>query len=222
MLHAESLPKLDDVPRRVTDFRGLTQPGRLRLLREIQRQPGRRASEIAANIEMPLNTARDHLWVLEDEGLIRGERVSTGTRGRPPIVYHPVREPGSNPAAEDRTAEALKRGALLRATTAAPAAHDRAAQAQIDVLYEHFDDAGLQPHVDDEALSFELAPCNYHDAIETDQSLVCSVHARLVGDVLRQVAGPLALKRLEPFVTPHRCRLQLTRRRNAAAPTPEA
>lgn len=190
-------------------------------MREIQRQPGQRANELAAELDLAVNTARDHLRVLEEEGLIRSEPVTTGTRGRPPIIFHPVRERGSNPVAEDRTAGAQKRGELLRAATKAPGAQDRAAQAQIDVLYEHFDDAGLQPSVDDEALSFELAPCNYHDAIDADQSLVCSVHARLVGDVLRQVDGPLALKRLEPFVTPHSCRLQLTRRRNAG-PEPEA
>lgn len=208
---------MSGVPRRVTDFRGLTQPGRLRLLNAIQHQPGRRVQELAADLKMPLNTARDHLWVLEDEGLIRAERLTTGTRGRPPLVYHPVREPDSNPAAQYRATGARKRGELLRATTASPCNRDSSAQAQIDVLYEHLDDAGLEPHVDEESLSFELAPCNYHDAIKADQPLVCSVHARLVGDVLRQVDGPLALKRLEPFVTPHSCRLQLTRRRNAEA-----
>lgn len=209
------------MPRRVSDYRGLTQPGRLRLLRAIQRQSGQRVQELAAELDMPLNTARDHLRVLEDEGLIRGERVSTGTRGRPPIVYFSVREPGSNVAAQYRAVGARKRGDLLRATTPTPGSSDRAAQTQLDVLYEHLDDAGLQPEVDEGELTFALAPCNYHDAIERDQPLVCSVHARLVGDVLRQVDGPLALKRLDPFVTPHSCVLQLTRKRGAG-PVAEA
>lgn len=205
------------MPRRIGDFRGLTQPGRLKLLRAVQKQPGLRAVELAGECDLPVNTARDHLRVLEDEGLIRGEQVSTGTRGRPPIVFHSVREPASNRVAEYRVVGARKRGDLLRAATAAPDCGDAAVQAQLDVLYEHFDDAGLQPEIDEEQLSFALAPCNYHGAIEVDQALVCSVHARLVGDVLKQVDGPLALKRLDPFVTPHRCALQLTRRRNAAS-----
>ena len=121
-----------------------------------------------------------------------------------------------------REKAAQERGALLRAVTETSGTADGAAQSQIDVLYEHFDDAGLQPDVDESTLTFALAPCNYHDAIDQDQSLVCAVHARLVGDVLRQVEGPLALKRLDPFLTPHSCRVQLTRRRNAAAEaTPE-
>ena len=210
------------MPRKVSDFRGLTQPARLRLLRAVQRQPGRRVRELAAELEMPLNTARDHLWVLEDEGLIRREQVATNTRGRPPIVFHPVREADASEAASARAKAAQERGALLRAVTETSGTADGAAQSQIDVLYEHFDDAGLQPDVDESTLTFALAPCNYHDAIDQDQSLVCAVHARLVGDVLRQVEGPLALKRLDPFLTPHSCRVQLTRRRNAAAEvTPE-
>ncbi len=41
---------------------------------------------------MPLNTARDHLRALENDGLIRSETVHVSTRGRPPIIFYPVRE----------------------------------------------------------------------------------------------------------------------------------
>ena len=78
------------MPRKVSDFRGLTQPARLRLLRAVQRQPGRRVRELAAELEMPLNTARDHLWVLEDEGLIRREQVATPVTTDPEEVWAAV------------------------------------------------------------------------------------------------------------------------------------
>ena len=104
------------------------------------------------------------------------------------------------------------RGALLRATTgAADGRLDEASAAQIDVLYEHLEDAGLEPVVDEAALTFELTPCPYLDLLDADRALVCSMHARLAGDVLRQVDGPLALERLDPFVTEDRCRLALAR-----------
>ncbi|MFE5670450.1 helix-turn-helix domain-containing protein [Agromyces sp. NPDC056523] len=200
------------MPRRVGDFRGLTQPSRARLLRAIQREPGRRASELAGECDIPLNTARDHLRVLEDEGLIRGETRPGGGRGRPPLVFHPVREAESNGAASERVAGARRRGALLRATTGAVDGRlDDASVAQIDVLYEHLEDAGLEPVVDEAALTFELTPCPYLDLLDADRALVCSMHARLAGDVLRQVDGPLALGRLDPFVTEDRCRLALAR-----------
>jgi predicted ArsR family transcriptional regulator len=184
----------------------------MRLLGAVQQRPGRRAADLAAECEMPLNTVRDHLHVLEQEGLIRGVAVREGARGRPPVEYHPVHDAESNTAAADRVSGARERGAKLRAATGARTDPDAAAAAQIDVLYEHLDDAGLDPAVDEESLVFELAPCRYHDMIDDDQALVCAVHARLVGDVLRQVDGPLALKRLDPFVTEHRCLLTLARR----------
>jgi len=80
------------------------------------------------------------------------------------------------------------------------------------VLYEHLDDAGLDPAVDEKTLSFDLAPCRYHDMIDEDRALVGGVHARLVQDVLLHTEGPLELERLEPFVTAHHCRLLLTTR----------
>ena len=201
------------MPRRVDDFRGLTQPRRLRLLRAVQRDPGRTAQGLADECGIPLNTTRDHLRVLEAEGLVRGETVQRGTRGRPPLVFHPVREVASSAAADRRVSSAREHGALLRTLTGAlQDAPDDGAQAQLDVLYEHLDDAGLEPRVDGDGLVFELAPCRYHGLIAEDRALVCSVHARLVGDVLRQVHGPLTLARLEPFVTEHSCRLALARR----------
>ncbi|MEN2740564.1 helix-turn-helix domain-containing protein [Microbacterium sp. X-17] len=199
------------MPRRAHDFRGLTQPTRIRLLRAVQRVPGRRAGELASECGIPLNTVRDHLRVLEDEGLIRGETVQVGSRGRPPIVFHPVRESSTNAAASARVAGAEVRGRMLRAVTRTDAPELEAdAVHQLDVLYEHLDDAGLDPHVDEDALSFELAPCRYHDMIDEDRALICGVHANLVADVLQHTRGPLRLDRLEPFVTAHQCRLLLT------------
>lgn len=199
------------MPRRAHDFRGLTQPRRLQLLRAIQRAPGRRAAELASECGIPLNTVRDHLRVLEDEGLIRSETVQLGVRGRPPVVFHPVRESWTSDAASARVTGASTRGRMLRAVTSGgdPALGVDAAR-QLDVLYEHLDDAGLDPVVDEESLTFDLAPCRYHDMIDEDRALVCGVHARLVQDVLHHADGPLAVERLEPFVTGHRCRLLLS------------
>ncbi|MFE5410670.1 helix-turn-helix domain-containing protein [Microbacterium sp. NPDC056569] len=199
------------MPRRAHDFRGLTQPRRLQLLQAIQRVPGRRAGELASECGIPLNTVRDHLRVLEDEGLIRSETIQVGVRGRPPVVFHPVRESASSDAASARVDGADKRGRMLRAVTRTetPALAADAAR-QLDVLYEHLDDAGLEPDVDEKTLSFDLAPCRYHDMIDEDRALVCGVHARLVQDVLLHTEGPLEMQRLEPFVTAHRCRLLLS------------
>lgn len=199
----------------MTDFRGLTQPNRLRLLRAIQRAPGRDVRTLAQECQLPLNTARDHLRVLADEGLIRVETGAARGRGRPPRLFHPCDDGTGSDAVRERISGARRRGALLRGfggdPSARPEAIDESAQAQLDVLYEHLDDAGLEPDPDAATLTVDVAPCRYHELIDADQALVCSVHARLVTDVLRQVDGPLALQRLQPFVTTHRCRIVLAR-----------
>jgi predicted ArsR family transcriptional regulator len=183
----------------------------MQLLHAIQRVPGRRAGELASECGIPLNTVRDHLRVLEDEGLIRSETVQVGTRGRPPVVFHPVRESSSSMVADARVVGAYDRGRMLRAVTRTEdPALGPAASRQLDVLYEHLDDAGLDPEVDEGSLAFDLSPCRYHDMLDEDRALVCGVHERLVRDVLAHADGPLALRRLDPFVTAHRCRLLLT------------
>lgn len=205
------------MPRRAHDFRGLTQPRRLRLLHAIQREPGRRAGALAEESGIPLNTVRDHLRVLEDEGLIRSESLKPGSRGRPPVVFHPVREAPSGTIARRRVEGADARGRMLRAVTddEAPALGEEALR-QLDVLYEHLDDAGLSPVVDEATLQFELAPCRYRGLLEEDRALVCDVHAQLVRDVLQLSEGPLEMQRLDPFVTAQRCRLLLARKGSAA------
>ncbi|MFJ6531429.1 helix-turn-helix domain-containing protein [Microbacterium sp. NPDC091662] len=205
------------MPRRAHDFRGLTQPRRLRLLHSIQQTPGHRAGALAEETGIPLNTVRDHLRVLEDEGLIHSETVITGGPGRPPVVFHPVRDVASNSVARTRVDGASERGRMLRAVTDdARTALEEDALRQVDVLYEHLDDAGLDPVVDESAMRFDLAPCRYQGLLAEDQALVCDVHAQLVRDVLRLSDGPLEMQRLDPFVSPRQCRLMLGLRRTGA------
>ncbi|WP_336660707.1 helix-turn-helix domain-containing protein [Leucobacter sp. USHLN153] len=200
------------MPRRVTDYRGLTHPSRLKLLRAVQRLPGRRLAELADEAELHANTAREHLTVLEDEGLIVSFTLTTGERGRPPVIFHPVDGDHVSEVARRRSETARAHGEALRqlapdlaecGTLAAEAVH------QLDALYEHLDDAGLDPSLDHEQLTFELAPCVYRPVLDRDQPLVCSVHTRLVQSHLAQVPGPLELRRLDPFFAPERCRMEL-------------
>ena len=200
------------MPRRVEDYRGLTQVSRLRLLRAVQREPGRLLQDLAVEAGVHINTARDHLRVLEEEGLIVSAPVDTGRRGRPPLGYSPVRSAETSPQAQRRAQEARTRGQRLRAIVPDLDPTDdlgEDATHQLDALYEHLDDAGLQPEVDEDRLTVGLLPCLYRDLIDEDQPLVCSVHAKLVRHQLEQVPGPLELKRMHPFVEQDRCLLVL-------------
>ena len=209
------------MPRRVDDYRGLTQVSRLRLLQAVQRKPGRRLSDLAEAAGVHINTARDHLRVLEDEGLVVSAPVDTGRRGRPPLGYSPVTRAEHSPQAQRRAEEARSRGSALRCIDPGLDHRDDLgddAVHQLDALYEHLDDAGLEPELDERELTVGLLPCLYQELIDTERPLVCSVHAKLVRHQLEQVGGPLELRTLHPFVAPDRCILTL----GLAGETPRA
>ena len=200
------------MPRRVTDYRGLTEGSRLKLLHAIQRQPGQTLKALAAAADIHVNTARDHLRVLEEEGFITARPIDTGRRGRPPLEYHPVDDVEHNPTARERAEEAGARGQLLRRISPElEHSQDLSDDAlhQLDVLYEHLDDVGMEPVIDNNQLTVDVKPCIYQDLLEADRPAVCSVHAKLVRQQLEQVDGPLTLRRLHPFTTAHSCLLVL-------------
>jgi predicted ArsR family transcriptional regulator len=197
--------------RRTEDFRGLTQPSRLRLMAEIQAQPGLLLRELAERTGLHENTVRDHLVVLEAEGLLTRQTRHAGTRGRPPESYHPVKRAESNAEAARRVQRAAQHGDLLRrmnADTAVPGLDDDALH-QIDALYEHLDDSGFEPELDDDDLRIDLIPCPFFTLVDNEQELVCRVHARLISDTLSQVPGPVELTLLEPRITQELCRVHL-------------
>lgn len=206
------------MPRRIEDYRGLTQFSRVRLLHAVQRRPGRRLRELATLTQLHVNTARDHLRVLEDEGLIISAPEATGTRGRPPTVYSPVTNVNENPAARKRAEQAQELGDKLR-KFAPDLAHATGlsddAQHQIDTLYTHLEDVGMEPELDEEDLTINLDPCPFGSMIESERSVVCSVHATLVQHHLAQVPGPLSLHQLRPFVTPEVCQVALRMKRGS-------
>ena len=209
------------MPRRTTDYRGLTEQSRVRLLHAVQRAPARCLKDLAAEADVHINTARDHLRILEYEGFVFSAPVDTGKRGRPPMGYWPVQRSEHSPAAQERVEEAGVRGDLLRRIapeTTLDSALSQTAQHQLDVLYEHLDDAGMDPVIDSENLTVQVKPCIYQTLLDADCPEVCSVHAKLVRQQLEQVDGPLELRRLHPFTTQHSCLLVLD---SAEEPSPK-
>lgn len=200
------------MPRKITDYRGLTEGSRLKLLHAVQRAPGQLLKDLAAAADLHINTARDHLRVLEEEGFLVAVPVETGRRGRPPMEYFPVEDTDHSPAARERAQEANARGELLRRITPElDYGQDLGDDAvhQLDVLYEHLDDVGMDPVINSADLTVSVRPCIYQDLLEAERPTVCAVHAKLVSQQLEQVDGPLKLRRLHPFTTAHSCLLVL-------------
>lgn len=207
------------MPRRTDAFRGLAQASRLKVLHAILDHPGIPLAEISEQTGLHENTLRDHVRVLEAEGFIRAETEHRATRGRPRTVYRAVAGEVTHAVAEQRIRDAKHHGDLLRqlvpdaaTTLETDAAH------QIDVLYEHLDDVGLEPDIDETELTVELTPCPFHDLVESNPQIACAVHEKLIRNILEQAGGPVALDRLLPYTTAHSCRAHLTMRA-AAEPT---
>lgn len=218
------------MPRRVNDFRGLAEVSRVLLLGAVQNRPGSRLKELADEVGLHVNTTRDHLKVLIDEGFIYLQPESTGGRGRPPMAYHPVGDPETNTAAAERIARAREHHDVLTRFVAdaglRPSALDHLgdeAGAQFDLLFEHLEDSGMDPDPDAEEMRISLAPCPHYRMVGEDRAIACGIHAKIVADLLGQVPGPLELDRLQPYVTADQCQIRLRERRcRDAADDPDA
>lgn len=198
------------MPRPMHAHRGLAQASRLQIVHAVMQHPGLSLADLSTETGLHANTLRDHVRVLEAEGIIRSEPEHRGTRGRPRALYYPVDAATENEAAQKRVDEAKRRGDLLRRVmpSAAPDL-EPAAMHQIDALYEHLDDVGLDPDIDERRLEVSLRPCEFHTLVEGHREVLCRVHEGLVRDVLERAGGPVEVDRLLPLVTEHRCELLL-------------
>ena len=199
------------MPRRTDAYRGLAQPSRLRVMYELLERPGQALAELAEATGLHVNTLRDHLRVLEAEGFVVRITEHRGTRGRPRELFEPSGP--DNPVAAKRIEDAARHGDFMRSVMLPESAEatDSDAAHQLDALYEHLDDVGLEPQIEEESLTVQLAPCAFHALVEDRMPILCHVHAELVRGVLLQAGGPLEVDRLLPLVTPHKCQLLLQR-----------
>lgn len=210
------------MPRRTTDYRGLTEINRVRILGVIQDHPDLTLKALAEAVGLHVNTTRDHLGVLIDEGFVSSRPRPCGSRGRPPIVYRAVDDAGMNAAARRRIDHVREVGPVLRRIGMAcqPARvrelGDDAGE-QFDTLVEHLDDSGLEPVADDTDLRVSLAACPHLQLDGAERTMACTVHARLLRDILAQVPGPLEIDGVEPFRTQNTCELRLLAEESHAA-----
>ena len=72
---------------------------------------------------------------------------------------------------------------------------DEDAMHQLDALYEHLDELGLEPDLDEKNLEVALSPCRFHTLVAEQGHAVCRVHEGLIRDVLNRAEGPLEVDR---------------------------
>lgn len=198
---------------------GLSQRTRLLILDAVMRRPGIGIAELVREIGLHRNTLREHAHVLEDAGLIASTDEVTGRRGRPRALYFLVEAGAPSPVVERRVRAAQERGDLYRRVyPSVPTALDPEALRQVDVLYAHLVELGLEPLLEEPTLTLDLQPCPLGGLVPETRGVACRVHRRLVELVLAQAGGPLELAALTPFTSTHSCRLRLRRRCEAADP----
>jgi predicted ArsR family transcriptional regulator len=180
------------------------------MLDAIMQAPGLGLTELADLTGLHVNTLRDHLRVLEDEGHVRSDVERIGKRGRPRLVFAPVGPCDRSAAAEKRLREAIRHGDLMRSllpATESPLPAE--ATHQLDAAYHHLHVAGLQPEIDEETLTIGLVPCRFRHLLPEDPDAACRVHEELLRSVLGRAGGPLVVDRVLPLVTPRACRVHL-------------
>ncbi len=211
------------MPRRTDAYRGLSHASRFQILEVVRGKPGVCLIEISALTGLHKNTLRDHVRVLLEQGLISTEIEHRPNRGRPRNVFYAVDAAVRSELAQHRVDEAKRHGDLLRQITPIETGDfcDEALH-QIDAVYEHLEEVGLQPEMDEGSAMIELRPCQFHGMLEDHQKTVCAVHEVLIRDVLERAGGPLEVDKLLPMVTSHTCQLHLRAsgaQADAAVPT---
>lgn len=209
---------MGNMPRPVDAYRGLAQSSRLRVLDALMDAPGIGLSELSELTGLHVNTLRDHLRVLESEGHVCSEVERTGRRGRPRLRFALVTAADRNEVAERHLRDAIRHGDLMRAILpATESALPADATHQLDALHHHLSEVGLQPEIDEEALTIELEPCRFHALLAEDGAIACRVHEQLLRSVLERAGGPIVVDRVLPFTTEHTCLVHLALRDAAPA-----
>lgn len=195
------------------------------------------ARELATACALHLNTVRFHLQILGESGLVRSEPDSSGSRGRPRLLYSATSIGGARPGEPagyqllaaalaahwaDTPAERFQRAERAgRAVAAELAFAPRSATSATRAITTDdavtrvaglFAELGFEPEVADGGndLELRLHACPFR-AVATDHpEVVCSLHLGLLRGALDELGAPATTTSLTPFVTPHLCVAHIT------------
>ncbi len=70
--------------------------------------------------------------------------------------------------------------------------------------------------IDEETLTVDLVPCRFHSLLTDKPGVACRVHEQLLRSVLGRAGGPIVVDQVQPFLTPHSCRVHLALRPETA------
>jgi predicted ArsR family transcriptional regulator len=186
--------------------------------------------ELAAACGLHVTTARFHLDVLTDAGMVTSRAGQSGTRGRPRRLYTPASRAvaaGGHTGYEllsgilaahwagnrDERAQQAEQAGWAWAGQRKPrptAAETTVAEAAVHVNAV-FAEFGFDPELvhDGETLQIRLHACPFRAVAATYPEVVCSIHLGLLRRTLADVDAPPTSVSLQPFVEPHLCLAQI-------------
>jgi predicted ArsR family transcriptional regulator len=219
--------------------RALADDNRVRLVEELQDASEADAERLASCIGVHVNTARWHLGVLRDAGLVESRREQRSVPGRPRILYRLcARQPEAagdehrpEPAADEHRLLAAMLAAALAGTDDPAARAEEAGRAwgrALDAgsVVDDVDGEGageaaaermaelLDQHGFDATrvgLDIHMRRCPFHELAETHPQVVCAAHRGLAAGMLESLDAPLRVDGLDVLVRPGRCVLRLAR-----------
>lgn len=211
-----------DVDGLAARHRALAHPSRVQLFALLQAAPeGLGVTELARGSDLHPNTVRAHLDTLTGSGLVSGEVIRGGGRGRPSIRYRATERPdedryrllssilataltdgerdGPSPAAETAGRHWGRR------LTAAPRSDTPTVQqpSAPEAVTELFDQLGFAPTLEDHQVV--LHECPYRELAQRHPDVICGLHLGMLRGVLDGHGESGDDAWLDPFVTPTRC-----------------
>jgi predicted ArsR family transcriptional regulator len=215
-----------------TLHRALSDPSRVRILEVLQQtDEALDARQLGTRAGLHTNTARSHLRVLTEAGLVSARREERTRPGRPRVLYQAAAEPtderalasyrllaqilasslGSEPDPSTRAEKAGQAwGAHL--VRKPPPFTSISKQETLDEVVRLHEQHGFKAELRQAKRGQELVlkRCPFQEVATTYQTVVCSVHLGLIRGALAELATGVEADRLEPFAEPGACIGHLT------------
>jgi predicted ArsR family transcriptional regulator len=199
--------------------RALADPRRVAVLSALEEGGPQDAAGLARRVGIHANTARWHLAILEDAGLVRSSAEHRTTPGRPRRVWaaRRLRDAAAQQRELSRALVAVAAGSAhagadaqeagrtwgREATRQSSSGRDRGIGELVRVLDEH----GFEPRAD--GLEVTMRNCPFADLARRSPDVVCGIHRGLVDGVLAGAGSDLVVERLDVFPRPGVCVLRL-------------
>jgi predicted ArsR family transcriptional regulator len=189
------------------------------------------ARELGTRVGLHTNTARSHLRVLTEAGLVSARREERTRPGRPRVLYQAAAEPtderalasyrllaqilasslGSGPDPSTRAEQAGQAwGAHL--VRKPPPFTSISKEETLDEVLRLNEQFGFRPELRQAKSGKEiiLKRCPFQEVATTYQAVICPVHLGLIRGALAELATGVEADRLEPFAEPGACVGHLT------------